>query len=97
VLVFTHVTDDRALGAQHTAGWVVYLNRLDSHLAGNFLSEQEAHEASPSCTSATPRASGWSLTSAGRRSASTPGTSDLAPADPRAGHSYARRFVDPSS
>jgi hypothetical protein len=44
VLVFTHVFDDRALGAHHTAGWVVYLNRLDSHFAGNFLSEQDAHE-----------------------------------------------------
>jgi hypothetical protein len=64
-LVFTHAFDDRALGAQHTAGWVVYLNRLDSHLAGNFLPEQEAHEASPSCTSATLRASGWRLTSVG--------------------------------
>jgi hypothetical protein len=51
VLVLTHVFDDRALGAQHTAGCVVYLNRLDSDLAGNLLSEQEAHEAFPSSTS----------------------------------------------
>jgi uncharacterized protein YndB with AHSA1/START domain len=43
VLVFTHVFDDAALGAQHAAGWESYLNRLDAHLAGRFLSEEEAH------------------------------------------------------
>ena len=47
VLVFVHVFDDRALGAQHAAGWEVYLNRLDAHLAGGFLSEEAAHEAAP--------------------------------------------------
>jgi hypothetical protein len=47
LLVFTHVFDDRALGAQHAAGWEAYLDRLDSHLAGGFLSEQEAHESFP--------------------------------------------------
>ena len=47
VLVFVHAFDDRALGAQHAAGWEVYLNRLDAHLAGRFLSEEEAHEAAP--------------------------------------------------
>ena len=47
VLVFVHVFDDRALGAQHAAGWEVYLNRLDAHLAGGFLSEETAHEAAP--------------------------------------------------
>jgi uncharacterized protein YndB with AHSA1/START domain len=45
VLVFTHVFDDRALGAQHAAGWEIYLNRLDVHLGGEFLPEEEAHEA----------------------------------------------------
>ena len=40
-----HVFDDRALGAQHAAGWEIYFNRLDAHLAGGFLSEEEAHEA----------------------------------------------------
>ena len=47
LLVFTHVFDDRALGAQHAAGWEVYLNRLDSHLGGGFLSEEDAHDAWP--------------------------------------------------
>jgi uncharacterized protein YndB with AHSA1/START domain len=47
LLVFTHVFDDRALGAQHAAGWEVYLNRLDAHLAGGFLSEEDAHEVAP--------------------------------------------------
>jgi hypothetical protein len=44
-LVFTHVFDDRALGAQHGAGWEIYFNRLHSHLAGEFLTEEEAYEA----------------------------------------------------
>jgi uncharacterized protein YndB with AHSA1/START domain len=47
VLVFTHVFDDPALGAQQAAGWEIYLNRLDAHLAGGFLSEEEAHTAFP--------------------------------------------------
>jgi uncharacterized protein YndB with AHSA1/START domain len=47
LLVFTHIFEDRALGAQHAAGWEAYLNRLDSHLAGGYLSEQEAHEVVP--------------------------------------------------
>ncbi len=34
LLTFTHVFDDRALGEQHAAGWEMYLNRLDGHLAG---------------------------------------------------------------
>jgi uncharacterized protein YndB with AHSA1/START domain len=46
-LTFTHVFDDRALAAQHATGWELYLNRLDAHLAGRFLSEEEAHEAFP--------------------------------------------------
>jgi uncharacterized protein YndB with AHSA1/START domain len=44
LLVFTHVFDDRAFGAQHAAGWEAYLMRLDVHLSGGFLSEEDAHE-----------------------------------------------------
>jgi uncharacterized protein YndB with AHSA1/START domain len=45
VLVFTHVFDPRhGPGWQHAAGWETYLNRLDAHLAGGFLSEEQAHE-----------------------------------------------------
>jgi uncharacterized protein YndB with AHSA1/START domain len=44
-LVFLHVFDDRALGAQHAAGWETYFSRLDAHLAGGFLSEEDAHKA----------------------------------------------------
>ena len=47
LLVFTHVFDDRALGAQHAAGWDTYFDRLDAHLAGGYLSEEEAHERWP--------------------------------------------------
>jgi uncharacterized protein YndB with AHSA1/START domain len=47
LLVFTHVFGDRTLGAQHAAGWEIYLNRLDAHLAGGFLSEEAAHGAFP--------------------------------------------------
>ena len=45
VLVFTHVFNPQ-LGPswQHAAGWETYFNRLDAHLAGGFLGEQEAHE-----------------------------------------------------
>jgi uncharacterized protein YndB with AHSA1/START domain len=43
-LVFTHVFDP-TLGPswQHAAGWDAYLNRLDAHLAGGSLSEEDAH------------------------------------------------------
>jgi uncharacterized protein YndB with AHSA1/START domain len=44
LLVFTHVFGDRSLSAQHAAGWEAYLSRLDAHLAGEFLSELDAHE-----------------------------------------------------
>ena len=44
LLTFMHVFDDRALGAQHAAGWETYFARLDAHLAGGYLSEEEAHE-----------------------------------------------------
>ena len=47
VLVFTHVFADPALGAQHAAGWEIYLGRLDVHLGGGFLSEEDAHDAFP--------------------------------------------------
>ena len=43
-LIFTHVFDDRALAAQTAAGWETYLSRLEPHLAGGYLSEEEAHE-----------------------------------------------------
>lgn len=43
LLVFTHVFDDRALAAQTAAGWDAYLSRLEPHLAGDHLSEAEAH------------------------------------------------------
>ena len=44
VLVFTHVFN-RELGPgwQHAAGWETYLARLDAHLAGGYLSEEDAH------------------------------------------------------
>lgn len=44
-MVFTHVFDDRALAAQTAAGWETYLSRLEPHLAGGHLCEQEAHAA----------------------------------------------------
>ena len=45
VLVFTHVFNpELGPGWQHAAGWETYLNRLDAHLAGGYLSEEEAHE-----------------------------------------------------
>jgi uncharacterized protein YndB with AHSA1/START domain len=45
VLVFTHVFDPELGPAwQHAAGWETYFNRLDAHLAGGFLSEDQAHE-----------------------------------------------------
>jgi uncharacterized protein YndB with AHSA1/START domain len=42
-LVFTHVFDDRARGAQTAAGWELYFTRFDVHLAGGFMSEEAAH------------------------------------------------------
>lgn len=45
LIVFTHVFDDRAFGAQHATGWEIHLDRLDGHLAGEFVSEGEALEA----------------------------------------------------
>ncbi len=44
VLVFTHVFAPAAgPPEQHAAGWRGYLKRLDVHLAGRFLSEEDAH------------------------------------------------------
>jgi len=44
VLVFVHVFDpERGPGFQHAAGWATYFARLDAHLDGGFLSEQDAH------------------------------------------------------
>jgi uncharacterized protein YndB with AHSA1/START domain len=47
LLAFTHAFRDRALAAQHAAGWEIYLNRLDAHLSNGFLSEEEAHREFP--------------------------------------------------
>lgn len=47
LLGFTHVFDERALGAQHATGWEIYFNRLDAHLAGGSLSEEQAHKVFP--------------------------------------------------
>jgi uncharacterized protein YndB with AHSA1/START domain len=46
-LVFVHVFDDRTLGADHAAGWEVHFDRLDAHLAGGFMSFDEALRAVP--------------------------------------------------
>ena len=44
-LVFTHVFNpELGPGWQHAAGWETYFNRLDAHLAGGYLSEEDAHE-----------------------------------------------------
>ncbi|GGS94968.1 hypothetical protein GCM10010156_61560 [Planobispora rosea] len=43
-LVFVHVIDDRGIAAQTAAGWDAYLSRLEPHLAGEDVSEEEAHE-----------------------------------------------------
>jgi uncharacterized protein YndB with AHSA1/START domain len=48
VLVFTHVfTEQWGSSWELAAGWDAYLNRLDAHLAGGYLSEQDAHEMVP--------------------------------------------------
>ena len=44
LLVFTHVFDDRTIAAQTAAGWDAYLARLEPHLTGGHLSEEEAHK-----------------------------------------------------
>ncbi len=47
LLVFTHVFDDRSFGAQHATGWELHFDRLDAHLAGGFVSQDDAHAAFP--------------------------------------------------
>ncbi|TDC98215.1 SRPBCC domain-containing protein [Actinomadura sp. 7K507] len=44
-LIFTHVFGDRALAAQVATGWHTYLLRLEPHLAGRHLSEEDANRA----------------------------------------------------
>lgn len=44
LLTFTYVFDDRPAAAQWAAGWDTYLNRLQPHLAGGYLSEEDAHQ-----------------------------------------------------
>jgi len=44
LLVFTHVFDDRATAAQTATGWHSYFSRLEPHLDGGYVSEEEAHE-----------------------------------------------------
>jgi uncharacterized protein YndB with AHSA1/START domain len=44
LLVFTHLFNaELGPGYQHAAGWETYFDRLDAHLAGGHLSEQDAH------------------------------------------------------
>ncbi|GIJ54048.1 SRPBCC domain-containing protein [Virgisporangium aurantiacum] len=43
-LTFTHVITDRALAAQTATGWETYLSRLEPHLTGGYLSEEQAHK-----------------------------------------------------
>ena len=44
VLVFTHVfSSELGPDYQHAAGWDGYFDRLEAHLAGGFLSEEDAH------------------------------------------------------
>jgi uncharacterized protein YndB with AHSA1/START domain len=46
LLIFTHVFDaDRGPAEQHERGWRAYFMRLDAHLAGGHLTEEEAHAA----------------------------------------------------
>ncbi len=47
LLVFVHEFDDRALGAQHAAGWEACFDGLDALLAGTPLSERESLERWP--------------------------------------------------
>ena len=43
-LVFTHVfSSELGPDYQHAAGWDGYFDRLEAHLAGGFLSEEDAH------------------------------------------------------
>jgi hypothetical protein len=42
LMTFTHRLPGP--GEQFAAGWEIYFSRLDAHLAGGYLSEQEAHD-----------------------------------------------------
>jgi uncharacterized protein YndB with AHSA1/START domain len=64
-LVFTHVFDDRARAAQTAAGWEAYISRLEPHLAGGYLSEEEPHEPWEEVMNATPSALGSTPVRAG--------------------------------
>ena len=45
-LVFTHVFNpDLGPQEQHERGWRAYFARLEAHLAGDYLSEEDAHAA----------------------------------------------------
>jgi uncharacterized protein YndB with AHSA1/START domain len=45
LLVFTHVFNpELGPGWQHAAGWDTYFDRLAAHLAGGYLTAEEAHE-----------------------------------------------------
>jgi uncharacterized protein YndB with AHSA1/START domain len=45
-LVFTHVFNpDLGPREQHERGWRAYFARLEAHLAGGYLSEEDAHAA----------------------------------------------------
>lgn len=43
-LTFLHVFDERTIAAQTAAGWACYFDQLDAHLAGEYLSEERAHD-----------------------------------------------------
>ncbi len=47
LLTFSHVFDDRALGAQHATGWELHFDRLAAFLAGGALSEDDAMRGFP--------------------------------------------------
>jgi hypothetical protein len=42
-LIFTHVIDDLP-AAQTATGWEIYLSRLEPHLAGDHLCDEDAHK-----------------------------------------------------
>ncbi|MET7952219.1 SRPBCC domain-containing protein [Micromonospora sp. NPDC005324] len=48
VYIFTHAYDPKAGSiVQYASGWETYLNRLEVHLAGGYLSEEDAHAVAP--------------------------------------------------
>lgn len=42
--MFVHVFDEATPAAQTAAGWECYLDKLDAHLAGEYLSDERAHQ-----------------------------------------------------